>query len=125
MSQAFGARSGLQGMVSSEAGGANEANGSRGLLGPWVLDSWEELRRRRRGKEDEQLKASTSSSIGAGPLANRTVRHRDCEEAEGIGYKAFSHLHPLFLVFSFISTELGSAEIQSSHVLNLSGTIFL
>ena len=72
MSQAFGARSGLQGMVSSEAGGANEANGSRGLLGPWVLDSWEELRRRRRGKEDEQLKASTSSSIGAGPLANRT-----------------------------------------------------
>jgi hypothetical protein len=40
MSQAFGARSsGLQVMVSSEAGGANEANGSMGLwlLGPWVL----------------------------------------------------------------------------------------
>jgi hypothetical protein len=57
MSQAFGARSGLQGTVSSEVGGANEANWSRGLLGN--LGSWEELRRRR--VEAKELKASTSS----------------------------------------------------------------
>jgi len=64
MSQAFGARSGLQGMVSSEAGGASEANGSRGLLGPWVLGAAE--KKAGRGKEDEQMEASTSSSRALG-----------------------------------------------------------
>lgn len=64
MSQAFGARSGLQGMVSSDVGGANEANGSKGIVGNWILGDAE--KKAGRGKEDEQMKASTSSSRALG-----------------------------------------------------------
>jgi hypothetical protein len=118
ISQACGARSGLQGMVSSDVGGANEANGSKGIVGNWVLGDAE--KKAGRGKEDEQMKASTSSSPAPGRWAageqNRkreeeavrhcgTVRLRGSRRDRVQGF--FAPTPPVFFCVFFISTELG------------------
>jgi len=79
----------------------------------WDLGSWEQLRRRRveaKKMNKWKLPLPAAGRWAAGEQnrerEEEAVRHRDCEEAEGIGYKAFSHVYPLFFVFSFISTEL-------------------
>lgn len=83
-------------MVSSVAGGANGANGLRGLLGPWVLGAADKMMNK------WKLPLPAAGRWAAGEQSRKredeAVRHRDCEEVEGIGYKGFSHLHPLFFL---------------------------
>lgn len=61
----------------------------------WDLGSWEELRRR--WLEAKELKAEASSTSSSRE-EEAVQQHRDCEEAEGIGW-FFARTPPVF-VFS-------------------------